>query len=56
MTESASDPKNTPSDDRVQSSVEHIIEAMSGLKAAGDSGASWFFWIAGLSLVNEVTS
>ena len=35
-------------------SGEQIGAAMAALKATGDGGASWFFWIAGLSLVNTV--
>lgn len=38
--------------DDAQATVNRVGEAMAALKAAGDGGASWFYWIAALSLVN----
>ena len=32
--------------------ANRIGQAYAALKQAGDTGANWFFWIAGLSLVN----
>ena len=52
MTESPHDQNVTPVDESVQSSANRVASAMATLKTTGDGGASWYFWIAGLSLVN----
>ncbi|WP_397571644.1 hypothetical protein [Schlesneria sp. T3-172] len=53
-------PDALPGDDAVSQesrfTPDQVGAAMATLKAAGDSGASWFFWIAGLSLVNSAIS
>ena len=43
-----------PADEHADVTVNRVGEAMAALKAAGDRGANWFFWIAALSLVNTV--
>lgn len=57
MTQSADDSPTVPNVDsepaeRAPTSAEQIGAAMATLKATGDNGANWFFWIAALSLVN----
>lgn len=36
----------------VQIVINQVADAVVALKQAGDVGANWFYWIAGLSLVN----
>jgi len=38
------------------SAKDRVSKAMVDLKAAGDAGANWFFWIAALSLVNTIVA
>ncbi|MEI8018828.1 MAG: hypothetical protein WCH39_11565 [Schlesneria sp.] len=54
MTEADGVTDHTPSEELGHAHLAKIFEAMEALKAAGNNGASWFFWIAGLSLVNTV--
>lgn len=54
MTESDGVTDQTPRGDFGHAHIARIAEAMEALKAAGNNGANWFFWIAGLSLVNTV--
>jgi hypothetical protein len=56
MTEADRVGDQTPGNESGQSEIAGIAEAMEALKATGDNGASWFFWIAALSLVNTVIS
>ena len=37
-----------------QSALHQVAAAALALKQRGDSGANWFFWVAGLSLVNTI--
>jgi|GEM_PF-589846 hypothetical protein len=52
MTESSGESNDTASHDASASAVERAQAAMASLRAHGDAGASWFYWVAGLSLVN----
>ncbi len=56
MTDAANDPApdttHTSDEEHVGNVVENINQAAAAFQAAGNSGASWFYWIAGLSLVN----
>jgi hypothetical protein len=54
MTEADGVTDHTPSEESGHAHLAKIFDAMEALKAAGNNGASWFFWIAGLSLVNTV--
>jgi len=54
MSESAesAEPTNIPSASDPQAVANQTSLALLVLKQGGNSGANWFFWIAGLSLVN----
>ena len=52
MSDTASEPNDVQVSDRAELTMNRIQQAASSLQTAGDSGANWFFWIAGLSLVN----
>jgi hypothetical protein len=52
MTEPADDSGPIEIHDETHAPADAIKGAVAALKAAGDNGANWFFWIAGLSLVN----
>lgn len=52
MTEPSEQSNDGPEERQDQASTHHLMHALAQFKAAGDSGANWFFWIAGLSLVN----
>ncbi len=54
MTEADGVTDQTPGGEPGHAHIAKIAEAMEALKAAGNNGASWFFWIAGLSLINTV--
>ncbi len=54
MTDAEGVADQTPTDDQGHPQIARIAAAMEALKAAGNNGANWFFWIAGLSLVNTV--
>ncbi len=43
-----------PADASEQSPLHQIAAAALALKQQGDAGANWFFWVAGLSLVNTI--
>lgn len=45
-------PDNSVGLEQSSATSQQVGAAMAALKAAGDGGASWFFWIAALSLVN----
>jgi hypothetical protein len=51
MAESA-EPADVPSEPSSQDMANQIGQAFVALQQAGNAGANWFFWIAGLSLVN----
>ena len=51
MSQSA-EPADVPPDAPQPNVAEQIGQAFVALKQAGDTGANWFYWIAGLSLVN----
>lgn len=51
MSESVS-PTDAHAEDAPQMTASSIGEMFVALKQAGDTGASWFYWIAALSLVN----
>lgn len=49
----SSDETEVPAEkDQEPSTADRVGQAVATLKASGDGGASWFFWIAVLSLVN----
>lgn len=43
-----------PAETSEQSPLHQIAAAALALKQQGDAGANWFFWVAGLSLVNTI--
>jgi len=43
-------------DDRTDITPEQLEQGMANLLQTVDSGAKWFYWIAGLSLVNYISS
>ena len=46
------EPANVPMESDPNEVASRIGQAFVALKQAGDTGANWFYWIAGLSLVN----
>ena len=52
MTEPVADAPDVEHVDETETPLARAHAAMATLKAAGDTGASWFYWIAVLSLVN----
>ena len=56
MTESTTDTTAEVEEHHSDSRIDRVNEAMATLKSTGDSGASWFYWIAGLSLINSISA
>ncbi len=47
-----SEPADASAQQPIQIVINQVADAMVALKQAGNIGANWFYWIAGLSLVN----
>lgn len=55
------DPTDTPAENSANTQTDEnssvhsqVQEAITNLNVAGSNGAKWFYWIAGLSLVNTI--